>query len=251
MKSWQDNVNFVLVEPEEGGNIGASARAMANMGFKNLCLINPKPFTDETYAFAHGAEDVLKKAFICSNLQEALQDTNFVIGTSRRKGKHRGLFVSPWDAAQHINKIASKNEVAILFGRESKGLLTRESNLCSIMIYIPSDKSQPSINLSHSVMIIAYELKRFALLKRITGYDIKRLLDSHPASVNRKQIQILMQRIESTLELLEYLPKGNNDKKNKILQNITSMFSRTGITFWEEKMLQGLCSQIQKKLGHL
>ncbi|HIJ59436.1 MAG TPA: RNA methyltransferase [Nitrospirae bacterium] len=243
MKSWQDNITFVLVEPSEPGNIGSSARAIANMGFKNLALIKPVALSEESYAFAHGAEDILKNALIYDDLKEAVKETNQVFGTSRRVGKKRGLFFSPWDSSKLIYHIAQKNKVALLFGSESRGLLNKETALCNRMIYIPAEKTQPSINLAHSVMIIAYELRRYDLLKDNSEANEK--TSFFPKSISREKIDDLLKRIESKVSLLDY-PK--NDKERKIMQNITNLLSRAGVTYWEEQMIQGLCSQLQKRL---
>ena len=93
MKKWRDNVYFILVEPSEPGNIGASARAMKNMDFKNLCLVNPPPITDEADSFAHNAMDILHASQEFSSLKDALSNMNFVVGTSRRRGRKRGAFI--------------------------------------------------------------------------------------------------------------------------------------------------------------
>ena len=75
MRGWQDNIYFVLVEPKEPGNIGASARAMKNMGFRNLCLVNPPPeMTDEGKWFARNAHDVLDSAVMYRSVAEAIKD---------------------------------------------------------------------------------------------------------------------------------------------------------------------------------
>ena len=124
MKNWKDNVFFVLVEPREPGNIGASARAIKNMGFKNLCLVRPlSEITDEARWLAHNALDILESARVFDSLEEAVRDKSIVVGTTRRTGKNRGLSMPVQDGCEFLLQRRGENRVAILFGREDKGLL--------------------------------------------------------------------------------------------------------------------------------
>ena len=97
MNSWKDNTFFTLVEPQEPGNIGASARALKNMGFRNMLLVNPGDFlTDEAKNRACSAKDILENAVVFPDLSEAVKDKHLIVGTSRRRGKNRGRFL-PFD----------------------------------------------------------------------------------------------------------------------------------------------------------
>ena len=159
MQSWKDNISFILVEPKEPGNIGASARAMKNMGFKNLELVKP---ADHLAAMAKQMAcqgiDVLENAKVYSNLGVALRDKQFIIGTTRRAGRTRGMIVPIKESIRKIITAARKNKIAILFGRERNGLTNHEVAQCGFMITIPSDPSSPSLNLAQSVLLVAYEL---------------------------------------------------------------------------------------------
>lgn len=122
MKSWKDNITFILVEPKEPGNIGASARALKNMGFKNLELVNPGKFlTGEARQMACNDVDVIEKAIIHSSFKDATKDKSLIVGTTRRLGKRRGLILPLKDGMKRIIAVASKNKVAILFGKKTKG----------------------------------------------------------------------------------------------------------------------------------
>ena len=161
MNDWKQNVYFVLVEPREQGNIGASARAIKNMGFNNLCLVKPPPeMPEEARWFARNAHDVLDSAKVHDSVEGAISDKAVVVGTTRRKGKNRGLILTAEKGAPGIHDLAAKNKVAILFGREARGLYNHEVNECNFIITIPSSKSQPSLNLSQAVLITAYELSK-------------------------------------------------------------------------------------------
>ncbi|MBI5632773.1 MAG: RNA methyltransferase [Nitrospirae bacterium] len=159
MENWKENVSFVLVEPKESGNIGASARAIKNMGFMNLSLVNPpSQLTDEARWFACNALDVLESAQTYPDFRSAVADKAIVVGTSRRTGKRRGMILPLEQGAKKIIERAKAGKVAILFGREAKGLLNEEVDECGLLLTIPTSKEHRSLNLSQAVMIVAYEL---------------------------------------------------------------------------------------------
>src|SRR5512139_1523822 len=161
MKSWKDNVCFVLVEPRESGNIGACARAMKNMGFRNLCLVNPGcAVNDEAKCFARHAVDVLESAWVCETVTEAVSDASLVVGATRRKGRRRGVFVDAEAGCRRLFSIGRHNKVVVLFGREDRGLFNEETGECGLLLTIPASREQPSLNLSQAVMIVAYELRK-------------------------------------------------------------------------------------------
>ncbi len=222
MKSWQDNVYFVLVEPKEPGNIGSSARAIKNMGFRNLSLVKPPPeMNDEGRWFARNAHDVLDSVSVYGSVEEAVRDKAVVVGTTRRKGKKRGIIMAADEGASKIFSVAAGNKVAILFGREARGLYNEEVEECGFMINIPSSRLQPSLNLSHAVLIVAYELFR-AEYGRMDStaagkgpYFAAPESSSVPALAENGEIAGLCERISESLELLEYIKRGDRNKKKK------------------------------------
>ncbi len=245
MKNWKENIYFILVEPKESGNIGASARAIKNMGFKNLCLVNPPPvITDEARWLACNALDVLESAEAFDSLTDALKDKSIIAGTSRRKGRRRGIFMNVEQGAKHLYNIALNNKVAILFGREDRGLYNEEVQECGFLITIPTSREQPSLNLAQAVLIVAYELSK---TEYATGNGQEAIIKGETLA-NHGELTSLYERISKTLKLLEYIPKGNRDLEKKIMQNLKHFIGRAGITDWELKMLHGICSQIEKKI---
>lgn len=237
MENWKDNIHFILVEPKEAGNIGASARAMKNMGFKNLELINPVEFlNDEGRRMACNDVDVLEKAKVHKSFGDAIKDKGIVIGATRRLGKRRGLILPVKDGIKRAIIAAKKNKVAILFGRESKGLSNKEVEECGFMITIPADPLSPSLNLAQSVLLVAYELGQ------------KTYKAAAPELVKRAELDTLYSHIQSTLKLLDYIPRGNRDLEARIMRNLKHMLGRAGLTDWELKMLYGICSQVEKKI---
>ncbi|MGC9976174.1 MAG: RNA methyltransferase [Thermodesulfovibrionales bacterium] len=254
MDDWMQNIYFVLVEPKEPGNIGASARAIKNMGFKNLCLVKPPAeMSAEGRWFARNAHDVLDSAEVHDSVDEAIVDKSIIVGTTRRVGKSRGVILPVEEAATRLCAIASSNKVAILFGREAKGLSNDEVKECGFMITIPSSRIQPSLNLAQAVLIVAYELAKCGQgLKDGRGissvknkYDnstLKEYLAEHGV------VDHLYVRISSALEFLEYIPRGDKNLREKIITNLKHFIGRAGLTEWEINMLQGICTQIEKKV---
>lgn len=237
MENWKDNIHFILVEPKEAGNIGASARAMKNMGFKNLELINPVEFlNDEGRRMACNDVDVLEKAKVHKTFGDAIKDKGIVIGATRRLGKRRGLILPVKDGIKRAITAARKNKVAILFGRESKGLSNKEVEECGFMITIPADPLSPSLNLAQSVLLVAYELGQ------------KTYKAASPELVKRAELETLYSHIQSTLKLLDYIPRGNRDLETRIMRNLKHLIGRAGLTDWELRMLYGICSQVKKKI---
>jgi TrmH family RNA methyltransferase len=243
MTDWKENVYFILIEPKESGNIGASARAIKNMGFKNLCLVKPpQVITEEARWLACNALDVLESAETFDTLSDAVKDKSLVIGTTRRKGKRRGIIMPVDRGVKNINEMAVNNKVAVLFGRESRGLFNEEVEECGFLLSIPSSKDQPSLNLAQAVLIVSYELSKAEYTGQESSRDSANL-------VRHEDIAVLYSRIAETLKNLEYIPRGDRDLEKKIMQNLKHFIGRAGLTEWELNMLHGICSQIEKKIS--
>ena len=237
-KTWQDNVSFVLVAPTEPGNIGAAARAIKNMGFRNLELVNPVPYaTSEARAMACGAKDILERARVRATLEAAVSEKSLIVGTTRRRGSRRGIILPLRDAAGEITKAARENGVAILFGNEHNGLTNREIAACGLLATIPAHPRAPSLNLAQSVMLTAYELSQHG-----------RPAPS-PHLVKDSEVRELLERVERTLAQLGYGRKGSRDLREDMMLNIRRLVGRAGLTEWELGMLQGLCRRIDEKTG--
>ncbi len=255
--SWKDRITFVLVEPKEPGNIGASARALKNMGFLNLALVNPlkqETFNErrlreilensEARWFATGALDVLKKAGLYRTLHEAISDKALVVGTTRRTGKRRGVILPLKEGIKRILEVSSGNRVAILFGREDRGLYNEEVRECGFLMTIPASKKAPSLNLAQSVLLVSYELHMAeeALFSDRDSIDVPPL-----RLVSHTDIENLLKRIREALKVLGYIPRGDRDLERKIMDNMGFLLKRAGLTEWELNMLHGIATRIMEK----
>lgn len=154
------DIVFVLVEPARGENIGAAARAIKTMGFKQLRLVRPGDMTAAQWV-AHQSNEVLEQASTFDSLGDALSDVDLSIACTARRRLQKDRYV---DADQCAELIAAKgdsiNRVAIVFGREASGLTGDEVALCDLASSIPLAQPQPSLNLAQAVMVYAWELRK-------------------------------------------------------------------------------------------
>lgn len=250
--NWRDNIRFILVEPKEPGNVGASARAIKNMGFRHLGLVRPfrkdidsredyLRFIKNTEAewLASNALDVLRNAEIYSDLRNAIMEQSLIVGTTRRLGRRRGVIYEIKEGVKKIRLFAENAPVAILFGREDKGLYNEEIKECGMIITIWTSRMAPSLNISQAVMLFAYELS-------CTG-ERKRIDLPNQRFVTHKEMDILLNRISETLNFLGYDTRDQRSLKDKIVVNMRHLLGRAGLTEWELNMLHGICSRIQER----
>lgn len=154
------NLNIVLVETSHPGNVGAAARAMKNMGVTGLTLVKPKEFPSEkAKARAVSAADVLENARVVGSVEEAIADCQLVIGTSARDRRIPWPLLDPKGCgAKVVEAQGAGHRVAILFGREDRGLSNEELQQCHFHVNIPTGEAYSSLNLAMAIQVICYEL---------------------------------------------------------------------------------------------
>ncbi|MBQ0072556.1 MAG: RNA methyltransferase [Spirochaetales bacterium] len=152
-------IQIVLVETQDGANIGSVCRAMKTMGLTNLAIVGDREYDENRVrTLALHASDLWENAKRYKTLDEALASSIFTVGATRRRGKFRKM--SSYSPEQLCEKIQSLPEgtVSIVFGRESDGLRDDEVNKCASIVTIPTSPLFPSLNLSQAVQIISYAL---------------------------------------------------------------------------------------------
>ncbi len=159
---WQqqlDRITIVLVDTQDGANIGSVCRAMKTMGIHHLAIVGEREYEEtRVRTLALHARDVWENAKRYPNLQEALADSVLTVAVTRRRGKFRkASALSPRQLAERIST-TGPGTVSLVFGRESDGLTDDEVALCSLVVTITTSESFPSLNLSQAVQIITYEL---------------------------------------------------------------------------------------------
>ena len=241
--SLNKQVKIILIETSNSGNIGSTLRAMKTMGFGNLCLVNPKKFpSEEVTALAANASDLIDTVQVVNSLEEALDGCNLVVGTSSRDRKVPWPNESIISASPKIVAEADKdNTVAILFGREDRGLTNDELQRCNLHVRIPANEDYPVLNVAMSVQVICYQLLIDKTLcsevKKNTHWDVPLAETNH---VNR-----LIEHFTEVAEKLEVFNKGN---PRQIGARIKRLFTRIGLDEMEVNFMRGFLSAIEKKL---
>jgi len=158
------NARIVLVGTTHPGNIGAVARAMKNMGFRELVLVAPRYFPhEEATARASGAEDVLESARVVDSLDEAIADCHFAVGASARSRAIEWQTLAPRECAARVAEESGAGKVAIVMGPEKSGLSNEHLDRCQVLLKIPTDPQFSSLNLAMAVQVVCYELRLAAL----------------------------------------------------------------------------------------
>ncbi|WP_461866309.1 RNA methyltransferase [Thermococcus sp.] len=149
----------ILVEPEYQMNIGFVARAMKNFGVDELILVNPPEIKGEAYKFAMHARDILENAKVVKSLKDALEVVDLAVGTTAIAGKKYIPERAPLKPKELKKKLMEyPGKIGLFFGRESRGLDNRELELMDLTLTIPTSEAYPTMNLSHAVAVILYEL---------------------------------------------------------------------------------------------
>jgi TrmH family RNA methyltransferase len=235
ISSLLNNVSIVLVDTRTPANIGATARCMMNMGMSRLVLVNPpKYLNEESIKLAAGADDILTQAVVTASLADALVGQNLVFGTSRHHGRLRKNIRSPHEAAEAIFPLLAHNKIAIAFGNEINGLDKRELSLCHEIISIPSSRSFRSLNLSHAVMIVAYEL----FCASATG-----IRPSTAELAPAEDVEDFYRHLQETLLMIRFLEQDHPDR---IMFSLRQIFGRSRLNGRDVKILRGILSTIQR-----
>jgi tRNA (cytidine32/uridine32-2'-O)-methyltransferase len=244
LESYSNSIKFVLVGTTHPGNIGASARAIKNMGFNKLSLVDPQdyPNNDALYR-AKAAKDVLENSEVHDHLSKATKNCQLIIGTSARNRKVPWPVVSPKQAGREVANYlnSGSKEIAIVFGREDRGLTNEELGICNLHVHIPTDEDYSSLNLSQAVQILSYEL-RLAMLSE-EEVDAKNEWDVELA--NSDQTERLINHMDELMQEVEFYDTQN---PRKLLTRVRRFFKRSQIDVMEANIFRGLFSAIQKRM---
>ncbi len=157
-----DHIVVVLHEPQDLVNIALLIRAMKNMGLSRLRLVRPAEFDAwRALGIAHDTEDVVERVELLDELPEALADVSYVLGSTARRRSSRQDWWTPEEAAGEL--IARHEPVAILLGREDRGLSNEALDLCHGLVCIPTNPDHSSMNLAHAALVIFYEFRKAAV----------------------------------------------------------------------------------------
>ncbi len=238
-------ISIILVNPENPDNIGAVARAMKNMALEDLRLVRPPAnWRIRGRKMAMSARDVLERARVYPSLKAALANTHLVFGTTRRRGPRRGMLLPYEQAVQKIRDISLKKQVAILFGKESKGLDNASLRHCDWVMTIPANAVYPSLNLAQAVMVIAFSIAR-PDLREIETED---LISNHQEMIPKKEVETVLAYLKKALVVLDY-PRAKG-LTERVLGCWHRLFKRSGLLESEAQMFKGLSRRIVEKTGN-
>ena len=232
------NISFILHKPQLSENIGACARAMKNFNFSNLIVINPKPTfpNDKIVATSVGAKEIIKKSKVYRTLEPAMKNIDFLISTTSRfrnkNIKHIKL--------NELNKIDFNKKVGFLFGPEASGLANNEISFSNCVLQIPSNNKFKSLNLSHSLAIVAQTIFQLLNMKKSKYSKSKKI---KPAS--KKNIQAMTNLCIKHLEEINFFKP--QEKKPKMLENLRSIFYKMDLSEKETRILSSVFASLAKK----
>jgi len=160
LKAKTKNISIVLYKPKYAGNVGAVVRAAKNMGISKMIVVGARALDREQMKqrATHLAADLLDEIQYRNSIEEILGCFNYIVGTTARRGKFRGPFVTPHQAAESITNLSPNNRIALLFGPEDTGLANEHLRLCHCVVNIPTANAFTSLNLAQAVMILCYEI---------------------------------------------------------------------------------------------
>ncbi len=235
-----ERVRIVLVGTTHPGNIGAAARAMKTMGLSRLYLVAPRFFPhEEAAARAAGAVELLDTAVVTRTLDEAVADCGFLVGSSARVRSIPWRLLRPRELGAELLQQPPDCEIALLFGREDRGLLNRELQRCHCHLYIPTDAHYGSLNLAMAVQLVCYEL-------RLASIDVEaapavQQRDEPPATA--AELEEFYAHLDQLLQDIDFL---NPRVPRRLRPRLRRLFSRIHPDRMEVRMLRGIFHAIQE-----
>ena len=236
------NIRIVLVETTHPGNIGATARAMKNMGLTRLFLVKPHhyPSADAT-ARAAGADDVLAGAVLCESLDEALVGCGVIFGASARARKIAWPQLDPRQAAGRALAAAAAGEAAFVFGREHAGLSNEELDRCNFLVTIPTNPEFASLNVAAAVQVVSYELR----MASQASSPLSALNEPLASAEAREQFYRHLEQVLTDLEFLD----PNNPKH--LMRRLRRLFNRVELDCNEVNILRGILTAVERRMARV
>ncbi|MBR9690913.1 RNA methyltransferase [Candidatus Woesearchaeota archaeon] len=225
-------ISIILVEPKEAGNVGAVARVMANFGFENLILVNPKCShkSETARRRAKHAQKVLDKTKVVKKLPKM----DYLIATTSKMGSDYNIKRTPMLPEDLAKKVPRRKKVGIVFGRESDGLTNEEVEACDFVVSIPSSKKYAALNLSHSVSIMLYEFFKQKGKNKITD---------HFVMASRIEKIIILKYLNKVLDKVTFSTKEKKETQKRVWKRI---FSKAMLTKREAFAVIGLLKKLKK-----
>ncbi len=235
------NVRIVLINTFHPGNIGAAARAMKNMGLSQLWLVDPNDHpSEEAVSRAAGAKDVLDSARVVSTMEEAIADCQLVIGTSARTRTFDLPILDARNCAEKVVSEASHGEIALVFGRETMGLLNEELQLCNFHVYIPANPEYPVLNVAQAIQLLCYEVWMAS-----QSNEVKPTESEYP---RHKEMELFYEHLETVIRATNFIIPQH---EGRAMTKLKRYFNRTRPEKAELGMLRGILTSVQETMQRL
>jgi len=236
----QNKFGFILVNPQLGENIGACARALKNFGFLNLNIVSPRDGWPNTKArmTSVGAYNVIKSAKIYNTVNDVVKKFDLVFATTARKRDINKKHISIIGFIKRLSK-HKKSNIGIMFGPEASGLSNYDLSLSNFIIQIPTSSKLTSLNLSHAVIVVCYEIYRSLNFTKFRKEKILTKLAS------KRSIKNLIKFLEKMLDDKNFFKPP--EKKNSMILNINNIFGRLELNDKEIRILFSIFSSLSKK----
>ncbi|MCK5359511.1 MAG: RNA methyltransferase, partial [Gammaproteobacteria bacterium] len=241
---------IVLVETSHPGNVGAVARAMKNMMLESLYLVQPKQFPDShAMARSSGAVDVLDNAVVCESLAEAIADCHLVIAASARSRYISWPTTSAPEAAQKLLQAGQQAPVALVFGREDRGLNNEELDHCNFMVQLPANPEFSSLNIAAAVQVFSYEIRKAFLefeaqqSKSDATINKENSLSTEDRLASGDNLKRLFSHLETTLVDVDFMPEH---RTRTLMRKLKRFYLKSQITEEEVSIFRGILSEMNR-----
>ena len=235
----KNKFGFILIKPQLGENIGACARSIKNFGFSKLHIVKPKIIfpNHKAKATSVGAFDIVNKAKVFDNVENAIKPFDLIVSLSARRRDINKKHIS----LKEFQKIIKRRNInlGLMFGPEASGLSNTDLSFSNYILQIPTSSKFKSLNLSHSLTIVCYEI-----FKTLNDKKIKK--NSNNLSISSKsKISSLVGHLINLLEKKNFFtPK---EKKHSMLLNINNLIYRLEPNDKELRILASIISSLSKK----
>jgi len=239
------HIRIVLMNTTHPGNIGATARAMKNMGLSRLYLVEPRRYpAPEAEWLAAGAGDVLRSAVVVPTLQDAIGDCHLVVGTSARERTIPWPLLIARDSAAQLMAEPPATQIAVVFGREDRGLTNEELRMCHHHVYIPSNDKYSALNVSAAVQVICYELRMAWMAANPDAAPALKGWDVPPATLD--DMEHFYAHLDRVLSDLGFIDPANPRQTSTRMRRLVG---RLRPDHMELAMLRGVLSETEKLLA--
>ena len=231
------SVTFILHKPQLSENIGACARAIKNFNFNKLSIIDPKPLfpNDKIVATSVGAKEIIKNCKVYDNLESSIKKIDYLVATSARFRNKNIKHINLND----LSKLDFNKRIGFLFGSEASGLSNREIIYANCTMQIPTNPNFKSLNLSHSVIIVAQVVSSLIKLKKSNYKKSQKV-----KSASKKDIQAMANLCIKQLEDRNFFKPS--EKKPIMLENLRNIFYKMELSEKETRILSSVFANLSK-----